>query len=57
MPVQATPMGLRAKQSVAARNRVLMLGMSALIAANICFALVPSYLGGCGVCMDRQQLS
>lgn len=50
-------MGLRAKQSVAARNRVLMLGMSALIAANICFALVPSYLGGCGVCMDRQQLS
>ncbi|KAI7836300.1 hypothetical protein COHA_009808 [Chlorella ohadii] len=41
----ATPMGLRAKQSVAARNRVLMLGMSALIAANICFALVPSYLG------------
>lgn len=41
----ATPMGLRAKQSVAARNRVLLLGMSALIAANACFSLVPSYLG------------
>lgn len=38
-------MGLRAKQSVRARNRVLLLGMAALIAANACFALVPSYPG------------
>lgn len=43
--LQATPMGLRAKQSVRARNRVLLLGMAALIAANACFALVPSYPG------------
>ena len=56
-PLQATPMGLRAKQSVAARNRVLLLGMSALIAANACFSLVPSYLGEQLGCMHLNEAS
>lgn len=56
-PLQATPMGLRAKQSVAARNRVLLLGMSSLIAANACFALVPSYLGEQLGCMHLIEAS
>ncbi|RMZ55697.1 hypothetical protein APUTEX25_005738 [Auxenochlorella protothecoides] len=41
----ATPAGLRAKRSVAARNAVVVLGIFALIGANAAFALLPSTPG------------
>ena len=44
-PRQATPMGIQAKKSVAARNAVLLLGFAVLVAGNLCYAFVPSELG------------
>ena len=41
----AAPAGLRAKRSLAERNRVLLAGYAALIAANAAFALLPT-VGG-----------
>ncbi|KAL4436676.1 hypothetical protein ABPG75_003815 [Micractinium tetrahymenae] len=43
--VLAAPMGVRAKASVASRNRVLLQGMACMIAADACFALWPSAAG------------
>jgi MFS family permease len=45
--VLATPMGLRAKQSVKARNWVIILGIATLIGANASFAFLPSFQGMC----------
>lgn len=38
-------MGHHAKQSVASRNTVLVLGCLTLIAGDLCYALIPSTLG------------
>ncbi|KAK9917953.1 hypothetical protein WJX75_000018 [Coccomyxa subellipsoidea] len=48
MVVQAflsAPAGIRAKRSIKDRNQVLLLGYAAMIAADLCFALVPSVVG------------
>lgn len=49
LPEQATPMGLRAKTGVRARNTVLLLGFAMLVAGNLCFAFLPSVLGERGL--------
>lgn len=41
----ATPIGMRAKASVKARNTVLALGIAMLVAGDLCFALIPSGMG------------
>jgi len=38
--------GMWAKASVRARNNVLLLGMAALLCADLCFAFLPSLPGG-----------
>jgi hypothetical protein len=43
--VLATPMGLRAKQSVRSRNQVVLAGIAVLIGANASFAFIPSFYG------------
>lgn len=43
--VLATPMGLKAKESVRSRNMVIMLGIAVLIGANASFAFIPSFTG------------
>ncbi|KAL4435215.1 hypothetical protein ABPG77_001897 [Micractinium sp. CCAP 211/92] len=43
--VLAAPMGVWAKASAAARNRVLLQGMACMIAADACFAFWPSAAG------------
>jgi hypothetical protein len=44
--VLAPSCGQRAKASVHARNSVLLTGMGALLAADLCFAFVSSAAGG-----------
>lgn len=39
-------MGVQAKESAAARNRVLLQGMACMIAADACFAFWPTTAGG-----------
>ena len=43
--VLATPMGLKAKESVKSRNTVIVLGIAVLIGANASFAFIPSFSG------------
>ncbi|PSC70151.1 MFS transporter isoform B [Micractinium conductrix] len=43
--ILAAPAGLLAKASVRARNRVLLGGMAAMVAADACFAFAPSPAG------------
>eukprot|EP00889_Picochlorum_renovo_P002821 jgi/Picre1/29851/NNA_005233.t1 len=43
--VLATPMGLKAKESVASRNMVIVAGIAVLIGANASFAFIPSFIG------------
>jgi len=43
--VLATPMGLKAKESVKSRNTVIVAGIAVLIGANAAFAFVPSFYG------------
>lgn len=43
--VLATPMGLKARESVKSRNTVIALGIAVLIGANASFALIPSFQG------------
>jgi len=43
--VLATPMGLKAKQSVRSRNTVVAVGIAVLIGANAAFAFIPSFHG------------
>ena len=43
--VLATPMGLKAKESVQSRNLVIILGIAVLIGANASFAFIPSFTG------------
>jgi len=43
--VLATPMGLKAKESVQSRNLVIVLGIAVLIGANASFAFIPSFTG------------
>lgn len=43
--VLATPMGLKAKESVASRNMVIVAGIAVLIGANASFAFIPSFTG------------
>ena len=43
--VLATPMGLKAKESVRSRNTVIVLGIAVLIGANASFAFIPSFTG------------
>lgn len=47
----AAPLGLRARRSAAARNAVLQGGIAALLAADLCFAFLPSVQGAhwCGL--------
>ena len=42
---QAAPLGMRAKGSVRSRNTVLVAGIAALIAGDLCFGFFPSVLG------------
>ena len=41
----AAPAGLAAKKSLGARNRVILTGYAAMIAADLSFALLPSTIG------------
>ena len=41
----SAPAGLRAKRSIKDRNQVLLAGYAAMIAADLAFALMPSYIG------------
>ena len=41
----AAPAGLAAKKSLGARNRVILVGYAAMIAADLSFALLPSVIG------------
>ena len=41
----SAPAGLRAKRSIKDRNQVLLAGYAAMIAADLAFALVPTYYG------------
>lgn len=43
--VLATPMGLKAKESVQSRNMVIIAGIAVLIGANAAFAFIPSFSG------------
>ena len=43
--VLATPMGLKAKESVKSRNMVIVAGIAVLIGANAAFAFIPSFTG------------
>eukprot|EP00890_Picochlorum_soloecismus_P006851 jgi/Picsp_1/991/NSC_04475-R1_major facilitator superfamily mfs_1 len=43
--ILATPMGLKAKQNVKARNTVIATGIAVLIGANAAFAFIPSFQG------------
>lgn len=43
--VLATPMGLKAKESVRSRNTVIVFGIAVLIGANASFAFIPSFTG------------
>lgn len=43
--VLATPMGLKAKESVKSRNLVIVAGIAVLIGANAAFAFIPSFTG------------
>ncbi|EFN58148.1 hypothetical protein CHLNCDRAFT_141928 [Chlorella variabilis] len=43
--VLAAPLGMRAKGSVRSRNTVLVAGIAALIAGDLCFGFFPSVLG------------
>lgn len=47
--LQAAPMGLRAKTSVAARNTVLVCGIAMLGVGDLCYAFLPSVLGEAAV--------
>lgn len=49
-------MGLRAKESIRARNAVLVLGCLVLIAGDLCYAYMPSTLGECGWALGRKAL-
>ena len=43
--ILATPMGLKARESVQSRNTVIALGIAVLVGANASFALIPSFKG------------
>ena len=43
--VLATPMGLKAKESVKSRNMVIIAGIAVLIGANAALAFIPSFTG------------
>lgn len=43
--VLATPMGLKAKESVTSRNTVIAIGIGVLILSNAAFAFIPSFQG------------
>ena len=43
--VLATPMGLKAKESVQSRNMVIIAGIAVLIGANAALAFIPSFSG------------
>ena len=45
LAVLATPVGLRAKRSIGARNGLLLLGFGAMIAADLVFALTNNAAG------------
>lgn len=43
--ILATPMGLKARESVGSRNTIIAVGTAVLIGANASFALIPSFKG------------
>lgn len=53
----ATPMGMLAKRSAAARNAVLLLGIAVQVVTNLAFAFMPNAQGArVWVCCEKGRL-